>query len=58
MVQGDADEVVPPDQVFDWLANVEPRPTLIRMPGVGHYFHGKLVELREAIVAALLPSMP
>lgn len=51
VVQGEADEVVPAEDVFDWLASRSEKPKVIRMPGVGHYFHGKLIELREAIVA-------
>jgi alpha/beta superfamily hydrolase len=53
VVQGEADEIVPAEDVFDWLASRSEKPKVIRMPGVGHYFHGKLIELREAIVANL-----
>lgn len=49
VAQGDTDEVVPPKEVFAWL-NTRTEPFhLIRMPDVGHFFHGKLIELREAI---------
>jgi uncharacterized protein len=54
VVQGEADEIVPATEVFAWLATRPEAPHLIRMPGVGHFFHGKLIELREAIIDALL----
>jgi len=50
VIQGEADEVVPSEKVFAWLKTLAPAPTLIRFPGVGHFFHGELTALREAIV--------
>lgn len=49
IVQGEADEVVPPQELYDWLLTREPAPTLIRLPGAGHFFHGQLLVLRETI---------
>lgn len=53
IVQGEADEVVSPQAVFDFVAKVTPPPELIRMPETSHFFHGKLVPLRELLQAAL-----
>jgi alpha/beta superfamily hydrolase len=53
VVQGDADEVVDPQSVIDWVGGLEPRPKLVVMPGVGHFFHGRLHELRDAVRDAL-----
>jgi alpha/beta superfamily hydrolase len=53
IVQGDADDVVAADAVIAWVENLEPRPELIVLPGVGHFFHGHLVDLRELLVAQL-----
>jgi len=50
LVQGDADDVVDPQQVFAWADAANPKPRLIVMPGVGHFFHGHLHELRTAVV--------
>ena len=50
VIQGESDEVVPPELVFKWLQTVTPQPELIRFPGVGHFFHGKLIDLRDTIV--------
>jgi len=53
IVQGDADEVVDPRGVFAWVDGLAPKPQLIVMPGVGHFFHGRLSELRDAVVGAV-----
>jgi alpha/beta superfamily hydrolase len=53
IVQGDADEVVLPDDVHGWVEQLQPPPKLIGLPGAGHFFHGHLVELRQILVAEL-----
>ncbi len=53
VVQGDADELVDPRAVIDWVGRLNPRPQLEVMPGTGHFFHGKLPELRAAVVSAV-----
>jgi len=53
VVQGAADEVVDPQSVVDWVDGLEPRPQLLVMPGVGHFFHGRLHELRDAVIDAV-----
>ena len=53
VIQGDADDVVDPGQVIDWARHSTPEPTLVRLPGVGHFFHGRLAELREAVTAEI-----
>jgi alpha/beta superfamily hydrolase len=30
---------------------VEPPPRIVVLPGVGHFFHGRLTELRDAVLA-------
>lgn len=49
VIQGDADEIIPPQAVYDWLAALKSQHQLIKFEGVGHFFHGQLVPLREAI---------
>lgn len=49
IVQGDADELVNHQEVLDWAATLPRAPEIALLPGVGHFFHGKLNELREAI---------
>ena len=53
LIQGEADEIVPSDRVFDWAERQRPAPTLIRMPSVGHFFHGQLNRLRHHLAAQL-----
>lgn len=49
IVQGDADEVVPAGEVIDWVDGLEPGPELVVLPGVEHFFHGRLTLLRETV---------
>lgn len=53
IVQGEADEVVDPNDVASWAATLTPPPHLVMLPGVGHFFHGRLNDLREAVVDAI-----
>jgi uncharacterized protein len=53
VVQGDADEVVDPSTVIAWVKRQEPTPQLRIVPGVGHFFHGHLAELRDAVIETL-----
>jgi alpha/beta superfamily hydrolase len=50
IVQGDADEVVEPAAVLEWARAQQPVPRLQLLPGVGHFFHGRLRELGAAVV--------
>jgi alpha/beta superfamily hydrolase len=40
----------------NWARALEPAPDLQVMPGVGHFFHGRLNELREAVVGWARPT--
>jgi alpha/beta superfamily hydrolase len=51
IVQGDADEVVDPHKVLSWAARLTPAPTVAVLAGASHFFHGRLPELREAVIA-------
>jgi uncharacterized protein len=53
LIQGDADEVVDPRQVSAWAASFTPPPTLRLLPGVGHFFHGRLQDLQQAVASEL-----
>lgn len=55
LVQGEQDEVVPVNEVYTWFESLAPKPELIKMKGVSHYFHGHLIELREIVVDFLTP---
>jgi alpha/beta superfamily hydrolase len=51
IVQGDADDVVPAPAVLAWAATLDPPPQIAVLPGAGHYFHGRILELRAAVLA-------
>ncbi|OGT63438.1 MAG: hypothetical protein A3E85_01185 [Gammaproteobacteria bacterium RIFCSPHIGHO2_12_FULL_45_12] len=53
LVQGERDDVVPPQQVLMWAESRKPPPLILRFPEAGHFFHGQLQELRTRIEAAL-----
>ncbi|MGH8292795.1 MAG: alpha/beta hydrolase [Gammaproteobacteria bacterium] len=52
LIQGDADEVVSPQAVFSWIAGLSIKPQLAVLKGAGHFFHGRLNEVRQAVVRA------
>ncbi|MGB5164960.1 MAG: alpha/beta fold hydrolase [Woeseiaceae bacterium] len=49
IVQGDEDELVPVQETLEWVNGLEPGPELQVFAGAEHFFHGRLVELREAV---------
>ncbi len=51
VVQGDEDELVDVGETIDWINGLEPGPELLVFEGAEHFFHGRLVELRDAIDA-------
>lgn len=53
IIQGDADEVVDPKAVIGWASALSPAPRVTVLPGVGHFFHGRLRELRDAVIDAI-----
>jgi len=48
-IMGDADEVVSFTATEQWIENLSPRPDWVVMTGAGHFFHSRLVELREVL---------
>lgn len=50
IIQGEKDEIIPPEEVYHFVEISVPKPTLIRLPNAGHFFHGKLLELRKALM--------
>jgi hypothetical protein len=51
IVQGDLDEVVAPEAVRAWAETLSPAPEMRVLPGAGHFFHGRLNELRDVVLA-------
>ncbi len=53
IVQGDEDELIDIAAVRSWARGFTPEPALTVIAGAEHFFHGKLGELRAAILAFL-----
>jgi len=49
VVQGDADDVAPPENAVEWVNAAAPGPELVMLEGVDHFFHGRLNQLRETV---------
>jgi len=57
ILQGDQDELVEADLVVEWLNSLEPGPELVMFQGADHFFHGRLVEMRENLLGLLGKGM-
>lgn len=53
LIQGDADEIVPPQSVYHFLEKTAQTITRRDFVGAGHFFHGRLVELKQTIKECL-----
>jgi len=56
IVQGDADDVIEPAAVLEWAGRQSPAPVVRLLSGAGHFFHGRLHELRATVLEFLGPS--
>jgi alpha/beta superfamily hydrolase len=54
VVHGETDEVVPLSATLDW-ARPQALPVIV-FPGVGHFFHGQLAQLKNTLVQQLRPA--
>jgi uncharacterized protein len=50
LVQGDDDDVIDAGAVLDWASRQAIAPTVKILEGAGHFFHGRLTELRAAVL--------
>lgn len=51
VIQGDNDEVVSAQAVYDFVDSVANKPRLETLENCGHFFHGRLLDLENIIVA-------
>ena len=56
LIHGEIDDVVPLSASFDW-ARPQQLPVLV-LPGVGHFFHGALHQLKAAVQRAWAEPAP
>jgi len=50
VIQGDEDELVEVDETIAWFNSLAPGPELLVVPGAEHFFHGRLGDLRGAVM--------
>lgn len=48
VIQGEEDDIVSPQAVYEWVAQSPLKPTVLRMQA-GHFFHGLLPELQALV---------
>lgn len=53
LVQPDADEVVSPALVYDWSDSLSRPHELLKVAECGHFFHGKLTDLKDLLLPRL-----
>jgi alpha/beta superfamily hydrolase len=53
VVQGDRDELVDVTQVRRWAGDYSPPPHCVVLEGAEHFFHGRLGDLRAAVLQFL-----
>lgn len=56
VLQGEEDDVVAPAAVYEWVASRQHPPELLRFAGAGHFFHGRLTDLKAELAAHLAVS--
>ena len=49
VVYGDADEVVSSEAMAQWAGNVQSPKQIYCLPGAGHFFHGRLTEVKSIL---------
>lgn len=50
IIQGDEDELVDVEETVAWVDGLAPGPELLIINGGEHFFHGRLSELRSAVM--------
>ncbi|MBS7458098.1 alpha/beta hydrolase [Coralloluteibacterium stylophorae] len=58
VIQGESDDVVSPQDVYEWIDDLPEKPTLVKMPEADHFFHRRLLDLRGAIKNGVRKNLP
>jgi len=58
VLMGDADELVDYAVVADWVNHLTPAPELVTFEGASHFFHGRLIELRDSVEQLICAKWP
>jgi len=55
VIQGESDEVLPAELVYRWVQESNSKTvSLVRFANAGHFYHGRLAELKKAVQQAIL----
>ncbi|HSX52204.1 MAG TPA: alpha/beta fold hydrolase [Cellvibrio sp.] len=57
VIQGDKDERVNADGVYQWIATLRNPAELLRYPDAGHFFHGYLTQMKSDLTQVLLQQI-
>lgn len=58
VIQGDKDERVIADGVYQWVGKLKSPAELLRYPDAGHFFHGYLAQMKTDLTQVLLRQIP
>ena len=53
VIQPDADEIIDPKLVYQWSESLTQPHELLKVAECGHFFHGRLVELKQLVAERL-----
>ena len=53
LIQPETDEVIDPQLVYDWSAALDRPHELLKVAECGHFFHGKLTDLKDLVMPRL-----
>ncbi|MDX2164294.1 MAG: alpha/beta hydrolase [Gammaproteobacteria bacterium] len=58
VVVAEDDEVVPAQDIKQWIQTLNPQPTVLDFENTSHFFHGKLIQLRDILLETLQYAHP
>jgi alpha/beta superfamily hydrolase len=58
VIQGDEDDIVDVDDVRQWVRATDPEPVLAVMEHAGHFFHRRLMHMRDLLQDKLRANLP
>lgn len=58
VIQGDKDERVVAEGVYQWVTTLHGSAELLRYPDAGHFFHGYLTPMKNDLTQVLLQQIP
>ncbi len=58
VIQGDKDERVVAEGVYQWVTTLHGSTELLRYPDAGHFFHGYLTPMKNDLTEVLLQQIP